>query len=497
MRRTSGPARRPASGGAERRDGDTEPPGGRTVDRRRSRLLRSTPLRLALTYGVLFVVSLLAVSMATFWALRAEFYSNLDRTVRETYEIVASSYDVNDAEDLVATVSNFSRFRKSEQWVFYLESPGGGRLAGNIAQAPQTEGLVTITASALGLPDGVGRFRVTVGKVAGNRLAVGQNLSETEGLAQILLINFGWATALAVLAALVTGLFLARRAQARLDRIAETMHQVSDGRLDNRIRLVGTGDDIDVVASQINGALDRLSNVVESMRQVSTDIAHDLKTPLNRLRLILEEAVAQNARRQDVAESLEEALVESDKINATFEALLRIAQIESGARKARFLPQDLGGIMRSIAEIYADVAEDNGQTLVFAEEMSASVPVQGDRELLTQLFVNLVENAINHNPDGTRITLKLWNAAGNIIASVCDNGAGIPEGEREKVFRRLYRLDTSRTTPGNGLGLSLVRAVADLHGFSVSIADNGPGTCVQLVVPLQQVIGQNMGPATI
>jgi len=236
----------------------------------------------------------------------------------------------------------------------------------------------------------------------------------------------------------------------------------------------------------MNQALDRLSALVEGMRQVSADIAHDLKTPLNRLKMTVEQAIEQGGRGEDVRPLLIDAREESDRINATFEALLRISQIEAGARKARFRPVDISDIMASVAEIYCGVAEDNGQTLDFAARPASPCMVNGDRELLTQLFVNLVENAINHCPPTTRITLALQAGDDGFAAGISDDGPGIPEAERELVFRRLYRLDKSRTTSGSGLGLSLVKAIADLHAARITLTDRHPGLGVTLVFPAQQ-----------
>jgi signal transduction histidine kinase len=196
--------------------------------------------------------------------------------------------------------------------------------------------------------------------------------------------------------------------------------------------------------------------------------------------MTIQDAMGKNERKEPIEDLLAAALEESDQINATFEALLRISQIEAGSRKARFHPVDLLGLMTDIAEIYADVAEDNGQSLIFAAPLAGAWLVSGDRELLMQLFVNLVENAINHCLPGTRITLSLLMAADRLVATVSDTGPGIPETERERVFRRLYRLDKSRSTPGSGLGLSLVRAIADLHDAELALADNHPGLVVSL-----------------
>jgi signal transduction histidine kinase len=321
--------------------------------------------------------------------------------------------------------------------------------------------------------------------VGADRLVVGQSFAETDRLETIAFMSFGWATALIVTLAIGGGVWLASRAQRRLDGIARTMVEVSLGDLTSRIPLQGNGDDIDVVSGQINRAIDRLSGLVEGMRQVSSDIAHDLKTPLNRLKMIIEDALSRDERGLPVANSLIEARLESDQINATFEALLRISQIEAGARKERFRPVDLVRIMSSVAEIYAGVAEDSHQSLEFVTQLSQSLGVVGDSELLTQLLVNLVENAINHCPAGTRIVMSLSDQEHSLCASVADDGPGIPETERTLVFRRLYRLDKSRTTPGNGLGLSLVKAIADLHSASISMTDNEPGLRVAIAFPKQ------------
>ena len=247
------------------------------------------------------------------------------------------------------------------------------------------DGLSTVTAPDTGLK-GSDRFRVFAGNVGGIRLVVGQSYSKTDDLEAIALISFGWAAGIIVVIAIAGGALLAGRAQTRLDDIARTMVDVSNGQLGSRIPLHGNRDDIAFVSSQINQALDRLSGLVEGMRQVSADIAHELKTPLNRLKMTIEEALT----RSDLGESVETQLIdardESDQINATFEALLRISQIEAGSRRTRFRDVDLTAVMGSVAEIYTDVADDNRQFLSFGSRLSAPVLVNGDREVLTRLL---------------------------------------------------------------------------------------------------------------
>lgn len=447
----------------------------------RARLYRSTPFRLALTFAVLFVAAFVVSGLITYQLLKRDLLSALDRSVDETYAVTASAYAKDDVEDLIATIDAYSRLRSASR-VFSLVDHKGERIAGNADAAWLTPGLSTVKAADIGV-DGAANFRVKAGAVDGYMLVVGQSFEETDKLEDIALISFGWALVIIVFIAIAGGTFLGSRAQARLDGIVRTMIDVSNGRMRARIPLRGSRDDIDAVSGQINHALERLANLVESMRQVSADIAHELKTPLNRLTLTINDALARNGEGLPVDKQLVDALAESEQINATFEALLRISQIEAGGRKARFSQVDLLTILTAVAEIYVDVAADHGQRLHFVPEITQPCLIRGDRELLTQLFVNLVENAINHCPKGTDIVIGFTGSRHGCTTTISDNGPGIPSAERDKVFRRLYRLDKSRTSKGSGLGLSLVRAVSDLHSGVIRLADNAPGLRISLTLP--------------
>ncbi len=448
------------------------------------RLWRSTPFRLALAFGLLFILAFMVADIITYQLLKRDLAEALDDSVRDTYSVVASTSSSEEAEDFVASVATYARLNNPEDSIFLLVNEKGERLAGNVSLFTAKDGLSTVQAGDIGVK-GDDRIRIQAGTVSGNRLIVGESYSDTDDLERIALMSFVWASGVIVILACGGGAFFAARAQRRLDGIERAMSDVSAGDLTRRIPLEGNGDDIDVVATHMNQALDRLSALVEGMRQVSADIAHDLKTPLNRLKMTVEQAIEQGGRGEDVQTLLIDAREESDRINATFEALLRISQIEAGARKARFRPVDISDIMGSVAEIYSSVAEDNGQSLDFTTRPASPCMVNGDRELLTQLFVNLVENAINHCPPMTRITLALRADDDGFSADVSDDGPGIPEAERELVFRRLYRLDKSRTTTGSGLGLSLVKAIADLHAADITLADRHPGLGVTLLFPAQ------------
>jgi signal transduction histidine kinase len=366
--------------------------------------------------------------------------------------------------------------------VFLLLDAKGTKLAGNVHAISVRPGISTLPSTMFGLAEG-DPIRVIAGSVGGNYLIVGQSYRETDRIERIALMSFAWASVIIVATVIVGGAVLATRTQRRIRSIEHTMVDVSAGNLSRRIPTRGNGDDIDVVSTHMNDALVRLSSLVEGMRQVSTDIAHDLKTPLNRLRLTIEQAISRQERAEDVDDLLIDARAESDRINGTFEALLRISQIEAGARKTRFKAIDLWDVMISVAEIYADVAEDNMQVLKLEPRSSEPCMINGDRELLVQLFVNLVENAITHCPPQTVIAMALSSCEQGYRASVADNGAGIPTEERDLVFRRLYRLDKSRTTPGSGLGLSLAKAITDLHSAIIQLEDNRPGLRATLDFP--------------
>lgn len=445
-------------------------------------LWRSTPFRLAVTFGLVFFLTFVAAGFGTYQFLRQELQRSLDNSVTELHAVIAST---DDLEDLIAMVDAYSRVNRAREWVFCVIGGDGRQIAGDVSTAPLPDGFSTVRPEALGLHGGTG-YRTFSGMVGNNRLIVGRSFAATDRLEHIAFLSFLWATLVAMAGAIFGGALLARKAQRRLDGIAGAMAAVSHGAFGTRVPLRGNGDDIDAVSGQINEALDRLSALMETMRQVSSDIAHELKTPLNRLKMQIETAIAGDERGEPVSEALSDARAEANQINETFEALLRISQIEAGARRTRFQDIDLSDVVASVAEIYGDVAEDSGHVLTASIDTAPALTIRGDRELLTQMFVNLVENAIRHCPPGAAISISLARLGDRAVVAVSDDGPGIPAGEREKVFRRLYRLDKSRTTAGSGLGLSLVRAIADLHSGDVSIRDNRPGVTAEVVLPLEE-----------
>lgn len=217
---------------------------------------------------------------------------------------------------------------------------------------------------------------------------------------------------------------------------------------------------------------------MSSLKQVSTDIAHDLRTPLARLRQRLESVRRHPREVSEYEDAIDCAMQDTDAIIETFNALLRISQIEAGARKARFAPVDLSALLERLLDVYAEVAAEEGHRI--ETEIETGVEIVGDGELLTQMVANLIENAINHCPSPAQIVISLKADERSAVLRISDDGPGIPAKERQKVFRRLYRLDRSRTSPGSGLGLSMVAAIAELHGAHIEALDNEPGLNMQV-----------------
>ena len=273
---------------------------------------------------------------------------------------------------------------------------------------------------------------------------------------------------------LLTSLLVLRRVEA----VGAASRAIMAGDLGARIPVGRRGDEFDRLAAQLNAMLDRIGELVEDVRQVTNDVAHDLRTPLARLRQRLETARRKAASVADYEAAADAAIAETDAVLATFTAMLRIAQIEAGTRRAGFAPVDLSGLLAGLAETYAAVAEDRGQSLRAAVE--PGVVVTGDKELLAQLFANLIENALTHTPPGSRIEVALARDGGGPVATVADDGPGVPAAMRERVLKRFVRLEASRSTPGSGLGLASVAAIARLHGLGLGLADDRPGLRVTL-----------------
>ena len=446
---------------------------------RPAELWRHNSFRLALGVTLFILATLMLASGIGYGLLHGQLTGRQDARVTEIFTALAQTSLQGDEVDLIEAIATRINASPDHATVYLLRGAGGKILAGNMAAVDLPKAWSTLSGAQIGVVTDY-PYRVFSGRAGGYDLTVGLSNADLDDLQEIVLSAFGWAALIALIATLSLGAFLAMRVQRQLSQAEAAMVRVAQGDLTARLPVSGRGDDLDRISTAINASLARLANLVEAMRQVSADVAHELRAPLNRLRIRIETAAEKAALGGSVDNDLAAALSESETINQTFSALLRIAQIEGGARRDHFAAIDLADIMANLAEIYTDVADDAGMSLTCLARSPALI--FGDKELLTQAFANLIENAIRHCPQGTRIECKVVTAQGRGIASVADNGPGIPEQDRELVLRRLYRLEKSRTTQGSGLGLSLVKAVADLHNAELSLADAAPGLVVRLTL---------------
>jgi signal transduction histidine kinase len=346
--------------------------------------------------------------------------------------------------------------------LFQVEAAGGAGVTGE-------RGAHVVLGQGSFLPDGTYLF-------------VGENTDRLAGTRARILRSFGWIIGATLILAIAGGALLSVSYLRRVDAILRTCRAVVAGRFGERIPAGGSRGQLDRLSAAINEMLDRIATLLESLRQVSSDIAHDLRTPLTRLRQRLESARAAAAGGQDCGPVIERALGDCDAILAVFAALLRISQIESGTRLAAFAPVDVARLLRQIAELFAPVAEDARQRL--QTDLARVADVHADRTLLLQMFSNLVENAIRHAGGGAVIRIECRAEGADTLVRIVDSGPGIPPLERDRVFNRLYRLERSRNTPGNGLGLALVAAIARLHRFQITLTDAAPGLCVSIRMPV-------------
>jgi signal transduction histidine kinase len=442
--------------------------------------LRSTSFRLLAWYAAVFGASVAILLFIVYWITIAALDQQLSVSIERETQVLVELYRGRGLDPVVRAIQLRVVDLRPPRRYYLLQNAAGERIAGNLPPMKPTEGEIVLSVSAL-FPDRGSKSDDPVDAYPvvaqghrfenGEFLLVGENRYRAVKAREAIIRAFAWGIAITVLLAAGGGAALGVGFLRRIEEINRTTRSIMEGDLSKRVPTRGSGDEMDELAVNLNAMLDRIQMLMESLKRVSDDIAHDLRTPLSRLRHRLE--AARVTAESDGEPVIEQSIADLDAILETFSALLRISQIESGARRAAFSDVSLGQIVSTVSEAYAPVAEDRGQQL---ETIVERVPlIHGDRELLTQMVANLIENPIRHCPAAVRITVRLEQEASTPILCVADTGPGIPASEREKVFRRFYRLEASRTTPGSGLGLALVRAIADLHGASVELSDNRPG----------------------
>ncbi|WP_138934737.1 sensor histidine kinase [Roseovarius arcticus] len=447
--------------------------------------LNRTSVRLSLQFAFLYAILSAVMFFGAYWMTDYEVRDWIADQMRVDAAMLQNIHEGQGSGVLIDRIAFLSDFSAENERIYQLRGSDGAHLAGDmidveIEQAGDRIYLPVTAVDAGALPSReVSGYWIRVDRIGPYTLIQGTGDHVIAEVMEALSIALVAGYILVISAGLIIGQSVGIRTERRISRIMETLEDVSGGALAKRIPEPGGDmDDLSRVSAAVNAALDQLQTLLESQKQIATDIAHDLRTPLQRLRQRLERMSEERADDED----LQAALGETENLIETFNALLRIAQIESGVQHEHFVPVDLGNIARDVSEIYQPVAEDEGQTLTTSVP-EAVVQVRGDPALLGQLLANLIENAIRHCPPGSTFHVALENGADGPRLSVSDNGPGIPKDEAEKVFRRFYRIDKSRTSDGHGLGLPLVKAIGRLHHARISLSDNAPGLRVCVIFP--------------
>ena len=455
----------------------------------RSGWLRTTAFRVTLLHLALTLIGTATLSGVAWWATIGFAERRLAADVEQDTDVLLSAARLGGIASVTLSVEARVAADRTGTEYYLVAGPNGGRLAGNLARAPRAPGWSTLRLQggpgpgsevlALGtrLPDGV-------------FLVAARDLAPVRDLEARLLGAAGWVGGAALLLGLLGGVLIGRGVSRRAAAMEAALAAVEAGEIGRRLPARPGGDEFDRLAGRINATLDRLGELMATVRQVTDDVAHDLRTPLSRLRQRLEAAAAAGRGAEDAQGAIAGAIEECDRILGVFEALLRIAQVEGGGAHASFARFDLSGLVEAVAEVYGPAAEERRQTL--AARVAPGVAAWGDRELVTQMLANLVENAVRHGREDGRVEVALEQhpVGGGAVLTVADDGAGIPVAERGRVFRRFHRLDAARSSPGTGLGLALAKAVADLHGMSIDLADNAPGLRVTVSVPPLPRLGE-------
>ncbi len=438
-------------------------------------------------YMVLFATSVFILMGFIYWATAGYMASQTDETIEAEIIGLAEQYQRQGLNGLISVIRERVARDPNGKAIYLFTARDFIKLAGNISKWPEDgevqDGWLNFTLNQdLGWQTEDTRpARARVFIVPGGlRLLVGRDVNEFMAVKQLVerAINFGMGITFAL--AMFGGIMMSRSTAKRVELINQTSQRIMQGNLALRIPDRGTNDDFDQLARNLNDMLDRIVQLMEGIRHVSDNIAHDLKTPLTRLRNQLENTLISVQRDED-RQKVADAVAEADQLLATFNALLRIARLEVGSKVSNFSYFNLSELVQDAGELYEALAEDKEQTLSLSVE--SGVEITGDRDLLFQTLCNLIDNAIKYTPEGGKIEVTLKNQGKHVSLSVADSGIGIPEEERDKVFQRFYRVAKSRSLPGNGLGLSLVLAVMDLHHSKVRLHDNHPGLIVELEFP--------------
>lgn len=439
---------------------------------------RSAAYRIAfINFGAL-AIGLALLGAATFAMMHASLTRQLNSMVSDEAATLAAEYHSGGNGELGEAIAKRQSSESATRMLYAVFTPDGHRIYGSFpSQRPAALGGQEVEfTNPLEGPDTARATAIDLSPT--ERLVVAVDSDWIERVEQAVLIEFGVAFLGACMLGLAGAIILGGYLERRLRSISRSAEAIIRGDIRERMPLSGRRDEFDQLALTLNRMLDRVEGLLENLRQVSSDVAHDLRTPLSKLRTLLEKGLLEGRAADDL---LEDAIRRVDEVLSLFAAILRIAEVESGETRRFFAPVDLSPLVADLAESFALSFEDEGRTLLWSLE--DGIRIKGDRELLAQAFINLLENAQRHTPSGSVIRLTLTMVGDTVCLQVLDNGPGVPTADLGRVTKRFARMGSARNTQGYGLGLSLVSAVAKLHGGSLVLRDAEPGLSATIELP--------------
>jgi signal transduction histidine kinase len=460
---------------------------------RTAQLLRTQAFRIVLVYVVLFALSVAALLAFTYWNTRRALDAQTDQIIEAEITGLAEQYTHLGVRGLVEAVR--TRSLRGGQALYLVSDGQRHYITGNLNAWPQlseAQGSQFVEFDYERPVDGKLETRRARGRIfalSGDfTLLVAQDVHERYLSTRMFTTTLPWTVGLILLFGLGGGALMSRNMLRRLDAINRTSGEIIKGDLTRRVPLAGSGDEFDLLAENLNRMLDRIERLMKGLREVTDSVAHDLRTPLNRLRNRLEESVARLHASGAQASEIERAIAETDQLIGTFNALLLIAETDAGTTRAAMTALDLGEVAADVVELYEPLAEERDVRLMLMPPGDVTVPrnVEGNRSLIAQALANLVDNAIKYTPEGGAVRIRIAVTDAGVELSVADSGPGIPAEDRIRVVERFVRLEASRNSPGTGLGLSLVAAVAHFHNAQLELQDSDiPGTTSGLMAVLR------------
>ena len=454
------------------------------------RLLNTTTFRLALIYMIFFAVSVLGLLVYVYWSTTGFMARQTDATVTAEIKGLEEQFRTDGVGRLIEVIQR--RRRRAGDSLYLLAQVDGTPVAGNLNVWPEAtaddQGWMEFTFERPA-EDGerTHSARAQVFEVQGTfRLLVGRDIETRRQIERTIRTTLGWAMAVTAALGLVGGALLARYMMGRLDEVNRTARRIIDGDLSHRVPVRGSGDEIDQLAENLNAMLSQIERLMMGMRQVTDNIAHDLRSPLNRLRNRIEVTLIEQEGAEAYEAALRHTIEDADDLIKTFNALLSIAQIEAGALRDEMTVIDVGSVARDLVELFEPAAEEAAARL--SANISNGLGAMGNRELISQSLANLLDNAIKYAGNSGEVKVSATLEGDEIHLCVSDTGPGIPVEDRTRVMERFVRLEDSRNAPGAGLGLSLVAAVARLHEgrFELSENENGGGLVASLILPYRR-----------